>query len=184
MKLWLVVLLPVWLFGCISKSETGSKSERYLYFTSNFPSSVYWEIMVTFENKSSMYWCRDLSMGEGGLVQKVKYEHYLLKKSSDSLKIPLFWQKTNFCGWEMTGLSLKPDGRLIAIHGIYLEAKSHLTDPIKLSKHIPSSLAYLCNPDAEGRYLNCNAENDELDGNFLLPDSANNIFFRIDLKGF
>lgn len=123
-------------------------------------------------------------MGEGGLVQKVKYEHYLLKKSDDTLNVPMFWSKSDFCDWEMTDLSIKPDGRLISILGIYLKDKSQVVNQKKLLKLVPDSLTYQCKMDSDGRYLNCDAENEETDGDFLLPDNAESIHFRINLKGF
>ena len=46
MKRILIVLQIVFMIGCSSKSDAGKKPERYLYFTSSFPSSVSWEIMA------------------------------------------------------------------------------------------------------------------------------------------
>lgn len=184
MKFWLCIVQLTLLIGCSSKSDSESKPEQYLYFTSNFPSSIYWEIMVTFESKSGMFWCKDLSMGDGGLVQKVKYEHYLLKKSDDTLKVPLFWSKTNLCDWKRVAVSIRPQGRSIRISHIDLKDKYNLRDPSEVTKPLPDSLNFVCSYDSNEGELNCEGEHSEVNTYFLFDDTLKQINFRSDLRGF
>jgi len=174
----------IFLIGCSSgsKGDAGKNPERYLYFTSNFPSSVYWEIMTTFGNKSSNLICKDFSMGSGQLEQSTKYEHDTLKISNDTLKVPLFWTKTNLCGWEMSDLSIRVRGRPLVMHKIYLKEKTRKQE--RPTKPVPDSLVYFCNYDSKEDQLDCNAENGETVSDFILNDTIAINHLRIDLKGF
>ena len=184
MKLWLFVLQAAILIGCSSKGETAKKPGRYLYFTSNFPSSIYWEITTTFRNKSGNLLCKDLSMGEGGLVQATKNEHYILKQSKDTIKVPLFWSKPDNCGWDMSDVSIRPAGRRIRIHGVYLKEKSYIAIQQRELKFIPVSLNFNCSYDSEDDFLNCKGENTETDADFLIDDLVQINRLQINLKGF
>ena len=171
------------LFGCSTKSDTGKAVERTLYFTSDFPASLNWEVRVTFRSQSGMAWCKDLSMGEGGLVQQVKYEEYSLKKSGDTLRVPLFWSKKNNCDWRMIDLSLRPDGRPIAFLGLNLKDKSQFIDQSKPLTQLPAALAYQCKSDSGDMYLRCKIEAGKSVEEYVLPDSVQSIHFQVDLKG-
>ena len=131
-----------------------------------------------------MFWCKDLSMGEGGLVQKVKYEQYYLRKSDDTLEVPLFWSKTNLCDWKMIALSIMPDGRSIRIPHIDLQDKSNIQDKSESTRPLPDSLTFVCSYDSNEGELNCDAENSEPNSYFLLEDTLRITHFKADMKGF
>lgn len=178
----LVFIQLACLIGCSSKNEAVKKPDRYLYFTSNFPTGVYWEIVTSFGNKNGNLICKDFSMGDGGLVQSTKYEHYTLKNANDTLKVPLFWTKTNLCGWEMSDLSMDVRGGHLQMPQIYLLKKTTLHE--RTTKPIPDSLTYVCKNNAEEDQMDCDAENGETESDFILNDTIAISHLRIDLKGF
>ncbi len=172
------------LVGCSSKQDVRKQSERYLYFTSNFPSSVYWEIMTTFDNKSTKLFCKDFSMGSGKMEQSTKYEHFSLNRSGDTLKVPLFWTKADRCDWEISDISIGAAGRRIQMRQIYLKDKIQVQSIANVIRPIPDSLVYKCNYDSEENRLNCESKNNIRDSEFLLNDSLRITPFRIDLEIF
>ncbi len=182
MKLTLIALQLACLIGCASKNNANKKPGRYLYFTSNFPASVHWEIMTTFGNKSVDLLCKDFSMGSGQLEHSTKYVLDTLKIPNDTLKVPLFWTKKNLCGWEMSGISIGVSGHHIRMHQIYLKEKDQKHD--RSPQPIPDSLVYICKYDSREEELNCNAENEMEGADFTLDDTLAINHMRIDLKGF
>jgi hypothetical protein len=185
MNRWLLFVFPlVFLTGCSSKNESTRNAGRYLYFTSDFPSGISWEIVASFTSSSNKLWCKDLSMGEGGFVQSTKTEHYVLEKSDDTLKIPLFWPNLNICNREVSDLYLDANGRHIRMPQISLLEKTNTTVKTDAMKTVPSSIAYRCKLDSLTEIIKCDAESPETDLEYLLIDTAQINRFRIDLKGF
>lgn len=183
MNFQILLLLTASLIGCTSKSETGNYPERYLYFTSKFPSGISWDIVTSFTGTSNMPWCKDLSMGEGGMIHSTKTVHSVLNKSGDTLKVPLFFPKPNICGKRLHSLYLDPTGGNIQMRQLSLADKLEPKHGSNETKPIPDSLVYLCKKDSVTGDFNCEPDPPNHEFEYLLSDSTQINYFRIDLKG-
>lgn len=184
MKRWLFLLLLVCLIGCTSKGDADRKPDRYLYFTSEFPSGIHWEVTASFtSNRGIKLLCQDLSMGSGQWEQVTKIVQSTLSRSGDTLKVPLYWAKTNLCDWKLSDILIDSEGRHIRMPQISLIEKSNVKIQTDRINPVPASLTYLCEHDLQTDLLHCRAENSETDNEFLMNDSVQINRFRIDLKG-
>jgi|GEM_PF-3526756 len=183
MKRAIILFQIVLIVGCSSKSDALKKEERYLYFTSNFNSKYYWEISTTFESTSDNVACKDFSAGSGKWVQAKKYENHTLKKSGDTLKVPLFWAKTSPCSWRMAYLSTDFVGRRVRMNRISLKDKN-TKDPLTEGlKPLPDSVAYACKIDTTEDALNCDVSPGEGKMDFLLNDSLKVSHLHVEITG-
>jgi hypothetical protein len=184
MKQIFIVLQIAILIGCSSK-DVDIQKDRFLYFTSTFPSDIHWEVTASFSsNRGIKLLCQDFSMGSGQWEQSIKSEHSTLSKSGDTLKVPLFWPKNNTCDWKLTDLLIDSEGRHIRMPQISLINKSNSKVETEAIKLVPATLTYLCTHNTQEDVLYCAAENSESDNQYLLNDSLQINRFRIDLKGF
>jgi hypothetical protein len=184
MKRIFILLQIAILIGC-SSNDVDVQKDRFLYFTSNFPSGIHWEVTASFSsNRGIKLLCQDLSMGSGQWEQATKSEHSTLSISGDTLKVPLFWSKNNACDWKLTDLLIDSEGRHIRMPQISLLDKANTTVKTDAMKTVPSSIVYRCKLDSLTEILKCDAENSDSDLEYLLNDSLQINRFRIDLKGF
>lgn len=183
MKRVLWVLQFAFLIGCSSKSDAGKKSERYLYFTSNFPSNYYWSIATDFKATKDNILCKSLSPISGEMVPSKAHEQYVLKNPGDTLKIPLFRTKNSICGWELTYVSTDMEGRRVHMSRVSLKNKNSADPLTKGLKYMPDSVSYQCKVDSVEDAYECNVENGETELGFLLHDSTAINHLHIEIKG-
>lgn len=138
-------LLAFW--GCGSKDVAADRSGRYLYFTSDFPADMYWNVVVDFTAKTDNILCKSMSPITGKAIPARKSATYPLAKSGDTAKAPLFRDELSPCEWELTVVSLEDRGdRCIQIHTLLLneEGGSHSGDSADPDPYLPDSLGFTC----------------------------------------
>lgn len=184
MKIVIVTIQLAVLIGCSSRGEAGKKPERYLFFTSDFPSSVYWELNTDFTTSSDNALCRTLSPNSGEMVPSKKHEQFLLKQVDDTIKVPLFWAKSSPCNWEIQRIYIGLKGRCINMHQISLNKARKDAGLENGFRPVPDSVSFACALTSEGSCLVCSVKSGEAKPEFLLDDSVKTMKLHVEVKGF
>ncbi|MEO6094992.1 MAG: hypothetical protein ABIW76_04705 [Fibrobacteria bacterium] len=184
MKLAIIGVQLAILIGCSSRGEAVKMPERYLLFTSDFPSSVYWELNTDFTTTTESSLCKSYSANSGELVKSKKHEQFQLKESGDTMKVPLFWAKSSPCKWELQRLYFGLKGRCINMHQISLNKVGKEADSEKGMSFSPDSISYGCELTSEGDCLVCSVKNGAAKPEFSLDESRQILKLHVDVKGF
>jgi hypothetical protein len=123
-------------------------------------------------------------MGDGGWVQKTRTEHYFLKKSGDTLKIPLYKTKTYFCDWEMGFVWTDVRGQRVSMDEVSLHYRKPSDASVSEELLMPDSVTYNCKIDSARPILECEPTKGETNMRYLLDEKSDVEHLHIDLKGF
>ncbi len=165
-----MILAAIFFLGCSSKNETVKTTGRYLYFTSKFPSGVFWQVVTDFKSTTDENKCKSTSPITGELVPSNEKEFHYLRISGDTIKVPLFWGKKSPCEWALTDVALQHDGeRCMGIHAIVLVDDKGASGVFGDRKSVPDILNFTCKLDSASGCFRCKESNGAVNTGFRMP---------------
>ena len=147
--------------ACSRGDRQDEAAKRYLYFTSDFPAGMSWQIVTDFTSTTDSKLCKTISPISGSWVPDRKSAYQDLRASGDTVKVPLFWDRSSPCGWKLSDVSFQDRGSHCGrIHAILLVDKNKRPDGE--DKMIPDTLNFVCKSDPITGCWDCDEESGEV----------------------
>jgi hypothetical protein len=143
---WAVsAVLVLAIAGCEQPQDV---KKSFLYLTSDVPDGTFWQVNSDFRSTSDRIFCKTFSFGSGKLEPSVKRHTLKSLAKGETLKVPLFWEESSSCNWEMIGTTIE-FSRLETMPKLAFAMES---DEVKSSpdSRLPDSIHYICAQDGTG----------------------------------